>query len=151
MEIFELIKQDHRKVESLFSEIEEASSAKKLKQLFQQLYQELNLHSLTEELTLYPSMREYEETDVLIDEAEEEHVEVKIMLEEMQSLDPNSSEFQSRIAQLREAVLHHVGEEENEVFPAIQECFSEEELDDLAEEFKETKSRLEKEMSATKS
>ena len=45
MDIFELIQADHRKVESLFSEIESTDSAKKLQTLFNQLYTDLNVHA----------------------------------------------------------------------------------------------------------
>ncbi|MGE5656109.1 MAG: hemerythrin domain-containing protein [Actinomycetota bacterium] len=147
MDIFELIKKDHRQVESLFAEIESSKDAKKIAALFERLYKELNLHSEVEELTFYPSMREYEETEELLEEAEEEHVEVKTMLEEMKPFSPTSSEFKTRLASLKSAVQHHVQEEENEVFPQVQQCMSKEELSALATEFQQTKSKLQKDMS----
>lgn len=147
MDIFELIKKDHRLVESIFSEIEEAKDAKKLPALFEQLYKELNIHSEAEELTLYPAMREYEETEELLEEAEEEHVEVKTMLEEMRPLKPTSAEFKTRLADLKAAVQHHVEEEETELFSQVRECMSKQELADIAKEFKDAKSKLQKDQS----
>lgn len=150
MQIFELLKKDHRKVEKLFSEIEETDDSKKRQKLFEQIYKELSMHAEAEELTFYAAMREYEETEALLDEAEEEHVEVKVMLEEMKSLDAASPEFAKKIITLKNAVQHHVEEEESEVFPTVEECMDDEELEQLADEFKQTKTHLQEEMLAAK-
>jgi hemerythrin superfamily protein len=145
MDIFELIKIDHRKVEELFSQIEGTKDSKKLDQYFKQIYSELNLHSQVEELTFYPTMRDHEGTEELLEEAEQEHTEVKVLLEQMKSLEPGSSEFKAKIKELKEAVEHHVQEEENEVFPKVRQCMSDEELKQLAAEFQEVKNRLQHE------
>lgn len=148
MNLIDLIKADHRKAEKIFSEIEKADDPTKLYDGFNQLYKELNLHAETEELVFYPAMREYEETEELIEEAEEEHVEVKELLEEMKSLSPESSEFKEKMIELKEAVQHHVQEEENEVLPKVQKCMKKKELQELAKEFEQTKSKLEEDMAA---
>jgi hemerythrin superfamily protein len=148
MDIFELIKADHRKVEELFSQIEKTNSSKQLDQYFKQLYKELNIHAQVEELTFYPSMRNYEDTEELVDEAEEEHTEVKVMLEQMKSMDSTSAEFKQKIIQLKDAVGHHVQEEENEIFPKVRQSMSDEELKQLVTEFQEVKKTLQAQMSA---
>lgn len=147
MDIFDLIKGDHRKVESLFAEMESTKSTKKLDQCFKLLCQELTVHAQVEELTFYPTMRDNEETEELVDEAEEEHVEVKVLLEQLKSLDSKSSEFKDKISQLKKAVDHHVQEEENEVLLQVQESMSEEQLNQLAAEFKEAQRKLREELS----
>ena len=148
MDIFELIKADHRKVEELFSQIEKSNSSKQLDQYFKQLYKELNVHAQVEELTFYPSMRNHEDTEKLVDEAEEEHTEVKVILEQMKSMDSTSAEFKEKISQLKDAVQHHVQEEENEVFPQVRQSMNEEELKQLVTEFQEVKTTLQDQMSA---
>jgi hemerythrin superfamily protein len=147
MDIFELLKADHRKAEEIFAEIESTKSSKKLDQGFQQLYKELSLHSQAEELTFYPSIRNHEGTDELLEEAEEEHTEVKVMLEQMKSLDSSSAEFKEKISQLKDAVQHHVQEEENEVFPKVRKMMKEEELNQLVKEFQEVKNKLQDQIS----
>lgn len=142
MDILELIQAEHRKVEKLFSEIERAKDGDRIYDYFNQLYQVLILHSHCEEMTLYPAMREYEETEELIEEAEEEHIEAEELLEEVKSLSPGSREFTAKIKELKAAVMHHVKEEENKIFSAVKDCMSAEELQELAEEFQEVKSKL---------
>jgi hemerythrin superfamily protein len=149
MDVFDLIKADHRQVEKLFSQIETAKDAAQKYDYFNQLYQELNLHAETEELVFYPAMREYEETQDLVEAAEAEHVEAKELLEEIQYLSPESAEFKHKISQLKQAVQDHVEEEENEIMPKVSQSMNKKELQQLAQEFKQTKSRIQEDMAAT--
>ncbi|MFB2975060.1 hemerythrin domain-containing protein [Microseira sp. BLCC-F43] len=149
MDVFELIKADHRKAEELFSAIESADDPTQRYDYFQQIYLELNLHAQTEELVLYPAMREYEETNQFVEAAEEEHVKAKELLEEIKPLDPDSSQFKSKIKKLKEAVEHHVQEEENSLLPTVSECMKKKELQQLAQEFQQTKTKLQEDMVAT--
>src|SRR5215813_7652408 len=53
----ELLKQDHRKVEQLFEEFEQADDADRQQQLAEQVCRELMVHSLLEEEIFYPACR----------------------------------------------------------------------------------------------
>lgn len=92
-------------------------------------------------------MRDHDDIKELVNEAEQEHTEVKVLLEQMKSLDATSSEFKEKISTLKEAVQHHVQEEENEVFPKVRQSMSDEELKQLAKEFEETQSKLQQDLS----
>ncbi|BAY06967.1 hemerythrin domain-containing protein [Calothrix sp. NIES-2098] len=145
--ILSLIEAEHRQVEKLFAEAEKADS-NQLYDCFNQIYKALTLHARTEELVFYPAMREYEETEQYIEEAEAEHEEAKILLEEIKALKPTDSEFKTKIKELKKAVQHHVGEEEEEIFPAISDCMSDRQLSELGQEFEKTKAQLEEEVKA---
>lgn len=147
MNILDLLEADHEKVENIFSKIEASKDAKKLTQLLEQLDLEFTLHAQAEELVFYPAMREYDETEDYIEEAEIEHEEARALLEVIKTLEPTASEFKAQIAELKEAILHHVEEEESEIFEAVQECMEEEELQELGQEFQETKARLQQDLS----
>src|SRR5437588_5367384 len=56
-----LLKEDHRKVERLFKEIEEAPNAKR-GQLFKEVAKELTVHAELEEKLFYPTAREAKPT-----------------------------------------------------------------------------------------
>lgn len=142
-DVLALIEADHRKVEELFAELESAKDAKKGQQIFKEIYKELTLHAKAEELVFYPAMQEYDEAQEYIEEAEEEHNSVKILLEQMKGLKSNDAEFQTKMKHLKESVTHHVEEEESEIFEVVRECMDEEELQELAQEFKAAKTRLE--------
>lgn len=147
-DILALIETDHRKVEQLFDEFETTKGAKKTQTLFNQIYKELTLHAKAEELVFYPAMQEYEETREYIEEAEEEHNTAKILLEEMKALSSSDAEFSEKMQSLKEAILHHVEEEENEIFEAVRDCIDEQELQNLGTEFQATKAKLEPDVKA---
>ncbi len=148
IDILSLIEQDHRKVEQLFADIEKARD-KKLYDCFNQIYQELVLHNRAEELVFYPSLREYEETEGFIEEAEEEHADAEALLEEIKQLEPKDPDFMDKIRELSDALQHHIQEEEQEVFAAVRQVMGEEELNALGEEFQEAKRRSQSDVQAS--
>lgn len=147
MDVLELIKADHRQVESLFSEIESTDDTHKLYQCFNKLYNELNVHAEVEEQTFYPAIRHCHGTEKLVDVAQEEHEEARQMLEELASLSPTSVEFKQKISELRQIIQHHVQSEENEVFSQVRNCISKEARLELGSEFQAVKSKVQSEMS----
>lgn len=147
MDILDLIKKDHRKVETLFSEIETADDTQKLYKCFNQLYEEISLHAEVEAQTFYPAIRECGDTGELIDTAQKEHGEAKQLLEEIESLSPTSEEFKAKIRDLKQVIQHHVQEEENQVFSQARQCMTQEKRSQLGSEFEMVKSKLHQEIS----
>ncbi len=144
-DILSLIEADHEKVEQLFEQMAEAKGAK-AHTCFNQIYKELTLHAKAEELVFYPAMLEYEETKQYVEEAESEHNSAKILLEQMKSLNPKDEEFQTKLTYLQETMLHHIEEEESELFEAVESCMDEPMLQKLGEEFQTAKQKLESEV-----
>ncbi|WP_017317416.1 hemerythrin domain-containing protein [Mastigocladopsis repens] len=144
-DILALIEAEHRQIEQLLAEAENAKNTQ-LYNYFNQIYKALNLHTGAEELVFYPAMQEYEETKKYILEAEEEHEETKALLEELKVLKPNDSEFKTKMSDLKKAVQHHVKEEESEIFSAVQKCMNQEQLIQLGQEFQEAKAKLEEDV-----
>lgn len=148
MDILDLIRKDHRQVETLFKEIENTNNNQELYDRFNELYKEINLHAKVEEQTFYPAIRESGDHNQLVSGAQKEHDKAKELLEEIASLSPASIEFEQKIRQLKEAIQHHVQEEEKEVFPLVSECMNAEEREQLGREFTTSKSQLQNEISA---
>jgi hemerythrin-like domain-containing protein len=140
MDAFQLLKEDHRKVEQLFSELESASGKAKL-DVFKQIKTELELHTHIEEKIFYPALEEPEETHDLALEAYEEHAVVKTLLKELGRARTANDEWEAQAKVLQENVEHHVEEEENELFKKADSALSEEELEDLTERMIAEKSR----------
>lgn len=142
-DILALIEADHRNVEQLFAEFENTKGSRKPLEIFNQIYKELTLHARAEELVFYPAMQEYNETKPYIEEAEKEHNSAKILLERMKAFNPADSEFQTKMKHLKETILHHVREEESEIFDAVRKCIQDQKLQELGQEFQDAKARLE--------
>lgn len=148
MNIAEILIMDHRKVDTLFAEIEKTDDAQKLQEFFGQIYKDLSVHAEAEEKIVYPAVRSYfDKTDELYDE----QAEMKTMLADIRSTSASSPEFKAKIKKLKDAVKHHVHEEENDLIPKVRRNLSEAEMEQMATRFKETKSRLQQKMAASAS
>jgi hemerythrin superfamily protein len=141
-----LIKADHRKVEKLFREYEEAGDRayKTKQQLVEQITMELEVHTTIEEETYYPAVEAKAKKDgkELIGEAIEEHHLVKITLAELAALSPEDEAYDAKVTVLMENVRHHVEEEEQEMLPQSEEILGKQELVRLGEEMAARKQQL---------
>ncbi|MBE9184552.1 hemerythrin domain-containing protein [Microcoleus sp. LEGE 07076] len=143
MNITEIITMDHRKVDTLFMEIEKTEEPQKLQEFFGQLYKDLSVHAEAEEQIVYPAVRSYY-TDT--QELYNEQAEMKQMLAKIKAMSPSSSDFKAQIKQLKTAVQDHVKQEESDMFSQIRSNLSEAQMEQMATQFKAAKSTLQQEM-----
>jgi len=136
--VIELLKQDHREVEGLFASFDnDPQSATAAK-----LCEELEVHTAAEETFVYPALREaVSGGEQLADEAEGEHAEAKQIIGRIkQTRDPGH--LSEVMAELKQAIEHHVEEEEGTVFPKMASDLGDTELDAMGanvQEFKASK------------
>jgi hemerythrin superfamily protein len=120
MDAITLLETQHREVESLFEQYAEAKSAAKKKAIFEQLADDLAVHTTIEEKIFYPAAYA-SETDDLLEEAVQEHLSIKRLLVDLMELTPGDPAFDAKITVMKEQVEHHVEEEEGELFPKVRE------------------------------
>ena len=132
MDAFDLLKSDHEKVAGIFERIEETPEDDQAmrQNWFARVKHELGIHAHLEETIFYPALKQAAETRELVLEAIDEHEEVKLLLIELDGMAVDNEEWSGRIADLKEAVEHHVEEEENEMFVKAREVLSRQEVDD---------------------
>jgi hemerythrin superfamily protein len=118
----QLLKQDHRNVEALVAEFEDADE-EELSALATSICSMLTVHAQIEEEILYPAAKdalaEDEEEAELVSEAEVEHASAKELIAKIEAMTPDDEAFKATVKVLGEYVKHHVREEENELFPAL--------------------------------
>jgi len=141
MDALELLKQDHQAVKDLFDQIDDAEDGKQRKKLFDQIDTQLNIHAHIEETVFYPEMQKIDELKDMVEEALEEHQEVKTLLEEIEGLDPDGDQFSASLEELMENVEHHVAEEEDEMFPKARERCDQATLDRLGDQLESAKGK----------
>ena len=141
MDGLELLKQDHQAVKDLFDQIDDAEDGKQRKKLFDQIDTQLNIHAHIEETVFYPEMQKIDELKDMVEEALEEHQEVKTLLEEIEGLDPDGDQFSASLEELMENVEHHVAEEEDETFPKVRERCDQATLDRLGDQLESAKGK----------
>lgn len=132
MDAITLLKRDHEQVRRLFTQVESARAPERKRQLTEKLVKLLTTHSMAEEQLLYPVLRERgEELDALTLEALEEHHVAKWLLREVDRLPVDHERFDAKLSVLKENVLHHAKEEEQQIFKLMRQAFVREELDEL--------------------
>lgn len=127
MDAIELLESQHEEVMDLFEQIEETESDAEKLALFQQLADSLAAHSTIEEKILYPAAYTGDAKEML-EEAVEEHLAAKRTIADLLKMQPSDDQFDAKVKVLKEQIEHHVGEEEGELFEAMREQMSEEEL-----------------------
>jgi Hemerythrin HHE cation binding domain len=133
MNAIDLLKQDHRNVEELFAKfLQLQGSEEEREQLFQQIQTELFVHGEAEEKVFYPLLMA--EIPDQIDEALEEHLEIKEMLAELLDIDFDEEDFDTKFTAMMKAVQHNVEEEERTggIMDIARQKISEENLINLA-------------------
>jgi hemerythrin-like domain-containing protein len=114
-----LLKQDHRTVEQLFEQFEEAEESAQ-GQIAERVCQLLTVHAQIEEEIFYPALQEAFEEEAehdLVYEAEVEHATAKDLIAKIEGMTPEDEQFKATVKVLSEYIKHHVKEEENEMFP----------------------------------
>jgi hemerythrin superfamily protein len=141
MNIQDVLRLDHNKVNILFTEIQQSNDPQKIQEYFGQIYKDLTAHAEAEEEVVYPRVRSfYGESDT--QELYDEQAEMKRMLEQIKALSPSTSEFKDRVRQLADIVMDHVRQEESTMFAAIRNNLSSDQSEQLATQFKAAKARI---------
>ncbi|HEY8614689.1 hemerythrin domain-containing protein [Phenylobacterium sp.] len=116
-----VLKRDHREVERLFKQYEQAKEDDARKQeIFQQIALELKVHTQVEEEIFYPESREFVKEQDTVNEAEVEHQSAKDLIAQLEGMQPSDDYYDAKVKVLQEMVEHHVEEEEKEYFPECQ-------------------------------
>lgn len=139
-----LLIDDHNKVKKLFRQFTQArqtgATAHK-KQIVQQACIELKIHTQIEEEIFYPAVRRASADPDMIYEAVVEHASAKALIGELEGLRPDDPMFDARFTVLSEYVLHHIKEEEAEMFPTARKTLGAA-LDALGEQMATRKAEL---------
>jgi hemerythrin superfamily protein len=140
MNATQLLMQDHRMVESLFTQFEQtpATAGDQRQQIMDQIAEELEVHAQLEEEIFYPAVQRVTGT---VGEARSEHGTVRSLIGDAEGRDPSSSEFATKVGELKAAVEHHVSEEEQQMFADAERC-GHAELERLGHEIEERKRTL---------
>lgn len=148
MNIQDVIRMDHQKVNLLFGQIDGTSDLQKIQEYFGQIYKDLTVHAEAEEQVIYPTVRPfYGDSDT--QELYDEQAEMKVMLDSIKSLSPSSPEFKQQIQRLKDVVMDHVRQEESTMFAAIRNNCSDQQKEQMATQFKAAKAKLQERLAAS--
>jgi hemerythrin superfamily protein len=135
-DVIEVLEHDHREVEEMFQELERLKGQsgedvdKRRKDLTEQVTIELTRHSVAEEVLVYPRVADKISQDQ-VTHAREEHKEAEKTMARLEKLDPADAAFDDELAELMKEIRHHIEDEEGEMFAAMRQGLSVDELQKL--------------------
>jgi hemerythrin superfamily protein len=120
----ELLKQDHAKVKQSFKEFEKMDHEDEatMQEMVRAVCAELKAHTTIEEEIFYPAVRAAIEDEDLMNEAQVEHAAAKDLIAQLEGMNPDDPLYSATFTVLGEYVLHHVKEEESEMFPQVRKA-----------------------------
>jgi iron-sulfur cluster repair protein YtfE (RIC family) len=129
MKATSLLENQHRRAEALLKKLE--SGVADHAAVLDELANSLAAHMAIEQDIFYPAIKRVNEE--LVNESYEEHALAEVALKRLMATDPEDEEFLARVTALKELLQHHVQEEEDELFPAVQAAMDKEALEQLGE------------------
>lgn len=138
--IYNRLKADHDQHRALLKDIEAAFDDRdRLIDLIAHFRVEVTAHAAAEEESLYATMLANPDLREEAQHSVAEHKRIDDRLQEMEGLSVGSEEWRGKFKDLRHCYLHHIDEEEDEMFPAADEELSSAKERELAETFEERK------------
>ena len=141
MNAIELLTTDHRAVEKLFADFEAADPGAR-QPIVADLIKELSTHTAIEEAHLYGIVAsDVDGGEHLVEDSEKEHQHVKVMLGRLDGLfdKAHTVEVADVVKRLEEQVAHHVREEEDVMFVALERDLSRTRLEQIGKELRDAK------------
>ena len=133
MTIFEALRADHDRQRKLLDELVDTEGSSDERQaLFDKLKEELATHAAYEEKHFYSELMS---VDMTIDKARHsvaEHKELDDRIEELEGIEHSNPQWLVRFKELKHRVLHHLEEEEREVFQMAGKVLDDDQKSSLA-------------------
>lgn len=141
-EIFEKLKSDHNRHRDLLEQISGTiGDSNERKQMFEDLRKELQAHAAAEEESLYATMLADPELRDDARHSVSEHKEIDDFLGELIETDMSSPAWLTKFKQMRARYLHHIDEEEQDMFPKAAKKLDADVEREMTETFDERKPR----------
>ena len=133
--ISEVLTEHHQVIRDLFQKTLDDPTQ------FEQLSNNLTVHHKNEEKFLYDLLEQEDKTRHDALEAVEEHHVIEMLLQELNHFPKDHERWKIKLEVLQEYTLHHLDEEEDDVFPQIDSVLSEEKRAELGEKFNALKDK----------
>lgn len=133
LNVIELLERDHRLIDQLAEQLDDADDPSEIRRLFLRIVEELSAHEAAEQEVLFPAFRSMLETseDDTLDRRMGEHQELNELLAEMRTLAPDGFAFIKRGSALLLEIKGHFLIEEETVFAPMRAALGADHLADL--------------------
>lgn len=138
--IFARLKADHDRHRDLLARIDEThGDSDERRTLFEAFRVEVTAHAASEEMSLYATMLAKPELRDDAQHSVSEHKEIEDFLTELYEMDFASTGWLTRFRTMKDRYLHHIDEEEEEMFPEAEQDLSDAKKQELLAIFEKEK------------
>lgn len=133
--IYDVLSKEHKLVLDMFEEAMRSGS----KEVLFRIKTEIDPHMAGEEKLYYPLLEEKEESCDIARKAYIEHNEARALMYELEGMGESSENWAARLNELKDAITHHVQDEEGQVFEKSRNILSQQQAEELAQRYLEFK------------
>lgn len=142
MTIFDALRDDHDVQRTLVGQlVDTTGDSTGRNELYARLKAELTAHAGAEERFFYVPLMDHDESQDLARHSVAEHQELDEFLERLDGYDMSGPQWIQTAEELAERLLHHLAEEEREVFPVAGRVLGDSEKGELADEYRDDMDR----------
>tara|TARA_R110001599_G_scaffold353866_1_gene600972 strand:+ start:94164 stop:94601 length:438 start_codon:yes stop_codon:yes gene_type:complete len=142
MNIYQRLIEDHKTQREIAEKLMETSGdSPERRALFERFKTELDAHALAEEQTFYSDLMQHPDGTEKARHSVAEHKDADDLLQELSDLEMSSGGWIHKFEKLKHEVIHHVDEEEKEVFPLARKLIAPSRAEELADDFDDRKSK----------
>ncbi|MCX2744163.1 hemerythrin domain-containing protein [Mangrovivirga sp. M17] len=143
MNIFETIREDHEKQRTLLDIlVKTEGDSEGRREIFEKIDKELINHAEAEEKYFYVPLMQADMTRDKSRHSIAEHHDIEELVEELRETDFSSPGWLATAKKLKHQVIHHLDEEEHEVFQMAGKVLTDAQKNELAASFREMRNRL---------
>ena len=130
MNAIEILKKDHKEIRETLQMIEKSkpTAIKNREKLIDKLHKLITLHTKIEEKFIYPLGLKDKKLESTTREAYEEHNAVDMLIKKALKVEVTDEYWLAKCTVIKENLEHHIKEEEENMFPALEKILSEIEL-----------------------
>jgi iron-sulfur cluster repair protein YtfE (RIC family) len=133
LNVIEMLERDHRLIDQLAEQLDDADDPSEMRRLFLRIVEELSAHEAAEQEVLFPAFRSMVDasSDHTLDHRMGEHEELNELLAEMRTLPPDGFAFVKRGSALLLEIKGHFQVEEETVFERMRAALTADQLAEL--------------------
>jgi iron-sulfur cluster repair protein YtfE (RIC family) len=145
--IYDILSKEHKLVLRMFDE----ATGRGSKEALFRIKAEIDPHMAGEEKLYYPLLEENEESSDVARKAYTEHNEARALMYELEGMDENGEDWTTRLSELKDAIMHHVEDEEGKVFEVSRNILGQQKAEELAQQYLEFKNSYQSKIEAGES
>ena len=147
MNIYNRLKEDHAAQREMCETIANTHSGSQNRaDLWQKIKVELEAHAAAEEQVFYSELMEKPDGTDQSRHSVHEHQEMTKLITELDAMDQNADVWLKKFETLKHKVIHHVDEEEADMFPLARKLVGADKANAMAEDFEKRKAAEAKNM-----